>query len=218
MQLGRSVTALWLVQDRRWPPTVVPLSFQDETCAASLPRRRALQFRRSRAWLRHCLATRFQLAVDAIPLQAPSGQPPRLPEGWGYVSLSHSGDALLIAWSAQPIGVDLERADRRFAAEALASRFYCDQDRFCLAGLPLEQCRSEVLRQWLAKEAAIKWQGGALATDLVHWSWSGQQEMATHLDLALSVRIHQLAHQDWWMAVAANTRDIAGQAPPLCLA
>ena len=69
-----------------------------------------------------------------------------------------------------------------------------------------------------AKEAAIKWQGGALATDLVHWSWSGQQEMATHLDLALSVRIHQLAHQDWWMAVAANARDVAGQAPQLCLA
>ena len=174
------------------------------------------QFRASRAWLRHCLADRLGEAPSRIPLQAPPGQPPRMASGWGYVSLSHTRDALLLAWSEQPIGVDLERNDRHFDAASLAQRFYCDPDRRALQSLRGQVLRREVLRQWLAKEAAIKWQGGSLASDLSCWSCAGEDLTAIHLSRQVQVPIHRYIWQNWWMAVAVHGHR-AGHHPILCL-
>ena len=43
-----------------------------------------------------------------IPLKADPGKPPLLEKGWGHISMSHCSDALLVGWSLEKIGVDLE--------------------------------------------------------------------------------------------------------------
>ena len=216
-QSGGSVTALWLIPSERWAEHPDLLSQQERHWAKALAEARAQQFRRSRSWLRACLADHFRVPAQRVPLQAPPGAPPQLDRGWGHVSISDTGDALLLGWSSQAIGIDLERADRRFRAAAIGERFFYRGDQAAWTGFTVEERRREVLRQWIAKEAAIKWQRGSLAVDLPRWSWSGSQSHARHLDHGLTVQLRQLSVGRWWMAVAANALE-AGQSPAVCLA
>ena len=212
----RSVTALWLVPFQQRDGCGGILSVEEHAWASELRGPRAARYRFTRHWLRQCLGDLLNLSPETIPLHAPPGQRPALETGLGYVSISHTDDALLLAWSGAPIGVDLERSDRRFAALALARRFFASQDVDGLDGLSEEDCRREVLRQWLVKEAAIKWQGGLLAKDLVGWSWVGDAPTAVHKSLDLSVRVSVGTCQTWWFAVAGDAATV-GQNPLICL-
>ena len=149
-----------------------------------MPESRLEQLRWSRGWVRHCLAGRLGVSPEQVPLLAPPGQAPALAAGWGHVSFSHCCDALAIAWSDQPIGVDLERLDRRFPAKALAQRFFCQDDQDALRGLVGEPLRQAVLRQWVAKEAAIKWDRSSLARGT--WSTGSARPWPWRRDIAFA--------------------------------
>ena len=132
------------------------------------------------------------------------------------MSISHTHDALALGWSVLPIGIDLERSDRSFDALTLARRFFDCRDLDGLDSMPSEACRSEVLRQWLAKEAAIKWQRGSLARDLSAWSWSGNAVEAHHLEDDRQVRVRHHQWGDWLIAVASDVGQ-SGQGLQICL-
>ncbi|MEB3331143.1 MAG: 4'-phosphopantetheinyl transferase superfamily protein [Synechococcaceae cyanobacterium] len=134
--------------------------------SAALPSSTRRRYRHSRALLRHWLAPQLGCEAGRLPLHSPPGEAPRLERGWGWVSLSHSGSGLLLAWSAAPVGVDLEHSQRRFASEALARRFFPAAEFRQLAGLEAEALRQAVLHSWVLKEAAVKCCRGSLARDL----------------------------------------------------
>ena len=150
-----------------------------------------------------------------IPLKADPGEPPLLADGWGWISISHTRDALLLGWSSQRIGVDLERHDRSFAAEALCRRFFCADDRDALLRLAAAERRPAVLQHWIAKEAAIKWQWGKLATDLDQWSLSETIGMVVHRSLGLRLQVRHDSVGDWYLAVVGADFG-PGQLPPIC--
>ena len=175
---------------------------------------RAVEFRRSRLWMRRCLADCFGVDPATVPLKAPPGEPPTLADGWGFVSLSHCRDAVFVAWSPDVVGVDLERRDRRFPAAALADRFYCAEDRRELDDLPAETLRTAVLKQWVAKEALIKMQRGSLAVDLRRWRCGVASCQGSHPALVEPVPVLRLQLKGWLMAVAG----VRGQVGPICLA
>lgn len=139
------------------------------------------RYRSSRHQLRCCLADHLQLRPEAVPLHAPPGQAPTLAEGFGCVSLSHSRDQVLFAWSPWEIGVDLEWEQREIQAEVLARRFFPEQEWLHLQRLAPPQRAALVLESWVRKEAAIKWQRSSLATDLRHWQWSAERQCLEHL-------------------------------------
>ncbi|MCP9927246.1 4'-phosphopantetheinyl transferase superfamily protein [Cyanobium sp. CH-040] len=130
---------------------------------------RRRRYWQSRAALRHWLAGVLDCGAATVPLHSPPGCPPRLLGGAGCVSLSHSGGALLLGFSADPIGVDLEPADRPVAAAALMRRWFPPEEVAQLCHLDPEPLRSAVLASWVLKEAAIKWRQRSLAAELALW-------------------------------------------------
>ena len=158
------------------------LSSQELLWADGLPAALQGRYLASRSLLRCCVAPLLAVAPDHVPLHSPPGQAPRLEAGCGHVSLSHSGGQVLIAWSPQPIGVDLEWACRPVLAAALARRFYPPQEADQLLALPAEAQARALLESWVRKEAAIKWQGSSLAADLRHWLWDVERAQLRHLD------------------------------------
>ena len=175
---------------------------------------RAVEFRRSRLWMRRCLADYFDVDPATVPLQAPPGEPPTLADGWGCLSLSHCRDVVFVAWSPDAVGVDLERRDRCLPAAALADRFYCAMDRRELDGLAGEMLRMAVLKQWVAKEALIKMKRGSLAVDLSLWRCGADACQGLHPELVHPVPVLRLQLNGWLMAVAG----VAGHVGPICLA
>ena len=184
------------------------VSNQERACASGLTASRAQQFLASRGWMRSCLSTLHAVEPLEVPLTAPPGAPPQLPDAWGYVSLSHCADACLLGWSQQPIGVDLERADRKLhGAAALVRRFFTEFEQGELMELEGDQLRQQVLDRWLLKEAAIKWQHGSLAQDLGFWEVSSNLRTAVHHDLNLRVAAQLLSQGEWRLGVVVSDKE-----------
>ncbi len=201
-----SVIALWLF------PVNAPLkqiSPKEEQWASSLSSRRSREFRHSRGYLRQALSDLWKVKALDIPLTARPGRPPELSEGWGFVSISHCRDALLVGWSKSPLGIDIERIDRSFSANHIASRYFSDKEQQQISKLHGDNLRIKVLEKWLIKEAAIKWQKGSLANDLVHWHSREELGIIEHHSLKVRLSSMNLRHSHWAIAVASDFSNAA---------
>ncbi|MFM7315296.1 MAG: 4'-phosphopantetheinyl transferase family protein [Cyanobium sp.] len=157
------------------------LSRQELSWAEALPPALQGRYRISRSLLRCCVAPLLEMPPAQLPLHSPPGEAPRLRNGCGHVSLSHSGAQVLIAWSPEPIGVDLEWGQRPVQAAPLARRFFPPEEAARLLALPPRAQARALLESWVRKEAAIKWQGTSLAADLRHWLWDADCGHLRHL-------------------------------------
>ena len=156
----------------------------------------------SRAAMRQVLAAALDCTPQAVPLRSPPGQPPDLAGGW--VSLSHSGDGLLVGYAPRPIGVDLEWAERPLEPGPLARRFFPADECAQLLQLPPAQRRRAFLESWVRKEAAIKWQAdGRLASDLVNWHWDGGAAQLTHGRAGWQPQV-TLCEREGWLCAAVG--------------
>ena len=162
------------------------------------------RYRRSRSRLRRCLADLLQLPAEAVPLHSPPGEAPLLAPGYGHVSLSHSREQLLLAWSPAAIGVDLEAATRPLLAEPLARRFFPAQEWQQLQQLPPAERPQAVLQSWVRKEAAIKWSRSGLARDLRHWCWDEARQELQHLQQGWRPACRCRLVDGWWCGVVGD--------------
>jgi 4'-phosphopantetheinyl transferase len=82
-------------------------------------------------------------------------------------NLSHARDHVLIAIArAQPLGVDLERVDRKLDAHDLARRFFSKDEADALDALPDAMRAAAFLRLWTCKEAVLKALGAGISFGL----------------------------------------------------
>ena len=139
----------------------------------------------SRAAMRQVLGAALDCGPQAVPLRSPPGQPPDLDGGW--VSLSHSGEGLLVGYAPRPIGVDLEWGHRRLDAAALMRRFFPAPEVAQLEGMARDPLRQAVLTSWVAKEAVIKWRRRSLAQELGAWCFDHGRGRLRHLIEGLDV-------------------------------
>ena len=188
-----------------WPGAVLGLlSAREQQWSQALPAAQAWRYRRSRGLLRCWLAQRWGCTPQQVPLHSPPGAPPRLEDGAGCLSLSHSGAALLLAWSPQPIGVDLEWLERPLAARALLERFFPAAERQQLQGWPAQALRRAVLRSWVHKEAAIKARHGTLAQELAHWCFDHRGGRVRHHKDAQPLESAEGVVDGWQWAAAGQ--------------
>jgi 4'-phosphopantetheinyl transferase len=82
-------------------------------------------------------------------------------------NLSHARDHVVIAIAHnQPLGVDLERVDRRIEIEGLARRYFSNTEADALEALPAELRLPAFLRLWTCKEAVLKALGAGISFGL----------------------------------------------------
>ena len=82
-------------------------------------------------------------------------------------NLSHARDHVLLAFARnQPVGVDIERIDRRLALDDLARRFFSVAEADALDRLGEVERLPAFLRLWTCKEAVLKAIGQGLSFGL----------------------------------------------------
>ena len=210
---NKSVLGLWLFV---MPSKLFPISSEEKKWVNHLASRRALNYHFSRGCLRHVLSNMTGLEPLEIPLKAEPGKPPLLAKGLGHISMSHCSDALLIGWSSTKIGVDIERKDRQFQAHKLSKRFFTKDENSEIEHLNPLQARELVLKRWVVKEAAIKWQSGKIATNINQWIWKNKSTYAYHKRFGHKVRIYERIHDQWTYAIALD-EDSVTREPIICL-
>ena len=92
--------------------------------ASNLSQARAKIFLETRYYIRDALSTLFNINPMKVPITAHPGEPPELPNGMGYISISHCKDAFIIGWHREKIGIDIERSDRDFNYQKLAKKYF----------------------------------------------------------------------------------------------
>ena len=165
---NKSVLGLWLFS---MPSKLLPINSEEKKWIKKLTAKRGLMYQLSRGCLRDVISQMTGADPLKIPLKADPGKPPLLEEGWGNISISHCSDALLIGWSSEKIGVDIERKDREFHAHKLSKRFFSKDENRGIENLTSSQAKEEVLKRWIIKEAAIKWHNGKISNNLSQWIW-----------------------------------------------
>ncbi|MEX0589266.1 MAG: 4'-phosphopantetheinyl transferase superfamily protein [Cyanobium sp.] len=169
----------------------------------------ASRYKHSRAALRQVLAGELRCEPAVVPLHSPPGGPPCLAEGIGHISLSHSGDGLLIGYAQQPIGVDLEPARRSFDARILMRRFFPTAEQAQLELLVGDGLREAVLTSWVLKEAAIKWRHRSLAAELSQWCYDHRSGRLQHQGDGVWPECRSAVTAGWrWAAVGAGCQGL----------
>ena len=154
--------------------------------ASNLSSSRAKVFLESRFYIRDALSKLFDLNPLEIPLRANPGEPPTLPQGMGYVSMSHCQDACIICWNKERIGIDIECSDRNFNYKRLAQKYF-HQKIFNNSELN----KYDTLKQWCAIEAAIKWDRGKLSKDIKYWNYTICEKKIYHIKKKLKINLAQ---------------------------
>ena len=130
--------------------------------------------------------------------------------------MSHCSNALLIGWSTAKIGVDIERKDRKLHAHKLSKRFFTKYENLEIENLTSSQATEEVLRKWVVKEAAIKWQSSKISNNLNQWIWENNASFAYHKKLGHKVKVYEESYDQWTYAIALNDDSIITK-PIICL-
>ena len=162
-------------------------------------------FKFSRGYLRLGLSELFKIPPLEVPVLANPGEQPLLTNNNGYLSLSHSKEVLILAWAPLNIGIDIENKNRNFQAEKICSKFFHDFEKEELSKIDQSLFQKEVLKYWIIKEAAFKWQLKKNKVDFFHWEWSKDVNIALHKKKQLKVRTYLINYQDYFLGVAYNS-------------
>ena len=167
--------------------------------ANKLSEQRSHIFLESRAFIRHSLGTLFNLNPLEVPIIANPGEPPKLPKGMGYLSISHCSDAIILVWHKKTIGIDIERIDRNFNYKKVAKKYFYNSNK---SNNVSELNKISVLNQWCATEAAIKWDHGKLAEDIKDWQYSEEENTLFHKKKKINLRFSQINFYKWTISLA----------------
>ena len=198
------------------PSKLLPISRKEEKWVKALTGEKSWTYHFTRGCIRSVISIMTGSDPLEVPLKADPGKPPLLAEGWGHISISHCHDALLIGWSNEKIGVDIERKDRKFEATKLSKRFFTQYENCEIENLTSSQAKKQILKRWTVKEAAIKWQRGKISTNLNQWIWENNSSFAYHKKLGYKVKIHEQEYNEWTYAIALNQNSLVNN-PIICI-
>jgi 4'-phosphopantetheinyl transferase len=173
--LGEDEVHLWRIhlagvagREERWQGILSP---DERTRAARFHFLRDRQyFTATRAWLRTILAGYLGSDPEELIFRYSEKEKPSLPQGSSSqveFNVSHSGDMALLAFArGRAVGVDVEKIREDFDHEAIARRFFSDEEQRQLAALPTVERYAGFFRCWTRKESFIKAIGTGLSLPL----------------------------------------------------
>jgi phosphopantetheinyl transferase len=140
----------------------------------------------------------LNLDVGTLTIKrAVSGKP--FHEGVEF-SVSHAGAVSIFAFTrVGAVGVDVESLERKVNARAIAKRYFQPPEVGRLASLNEKEHRSEFIRMWTAKEAAVKLSGVGMARGLqdVSCDFSHSDPVVMHLGRRVYLQEFPVGEEHW---------------------
>ena len=179
--------------------------------ASNLSEARAKIFLETRYYMRDALSALFNINPMKIPITAHPGKPPKLPNGMGYISISHCKDAFIIGWNRENIGIDIERSDRDFNYQKLAKKYFQEEN-----SKDYNLNKYLILKKWSAIEAAIKCDRGKLSRDIKEWKHNINKENLYHKSKQIKLNLTQISFLDWTISLAYKDKILRNPPQIIC--
>tara|TARA_B100000161_G_C33532641_1_gene406858 strand:+ start:250 stop:864 length:615 start_codon:yes stop_codon:yes gene_type:complete len=191
-------------------PKNLPLkivSKQEAIWAEGLSKMKKREYLHSRGYIRQILGELMNIKPLEVELIAPPNQPPKLNlDLKRYISISHCLDCLFFGYSSYPIGLDIERIDRRIYANKIAKRFYSDNEIRFLSKFNSYEYNANTLKFWVAKESAIKWARGSLYKDISNWECNADSNIILNQKDNVEINFSTFQLQNWFLSVASKKK------------
>ena len=203
---GDKEVAVFLARVDVFPETLVSVeeTSRADSMSSTATRRGFLSGRRL---VRNLLSRWFSVDSINLPIRLSShGRPYLDGESYPRFSISHSGDLVMVAFSGEEVGADLE-LERSLDMTALSSRFFSDEE----ARLVREQESIQTFfRLWTCREAAIKADGRGMAKllGLTKVNASCQQGDCLNVEIGNDIWMvsHRVVDPAYHLAVATKKR------------
>ena len=169
--------------------------------ASNLSQARAKIFLETRYYIRDALSALFNINPMKVPITAHPGEPPELPNGMGYISISHCKDAFIIGWHREKIGIDIERSDRDFNYQKLAKKYFQKEN---IKNFNMNKYL--ILKEWSAIEAAIKYDKGKLSRDIKEWKHEINKKNLYHKSKRIKLNLIQIPYLYWTISIAYKNK------------
>lgn len=175
-----------------------------------LGKKRSLEYLLSRSILRQSLSDLFNIKPFEVPILAKPGSPPILNENYGYVSISHCKDAILVGWSKEKIGIDIESKDRKINSELILKKIFSYEEIVNFqTNYPIS--RKTVLLGWTCKESAIKWAREKSVLYAKNWAWDLKRNIIKNKKEEISLELINYHYKNWIITAAYKKDDNLGK-------
>ena len=193
---------LWIIPKKNSPKY---LTKEELVSAKELLNPKKNKFFHSRSFIREVLSELLDINPLNVPLDGAFGKIPFIPPEFGYLSISHCENALLIGWSTEKIGVDIERKNRNFDANKIMKRFYCSDEINELKMIKnKDELHMAVMKLWVLKESSIKLQQGTIAKDLLNWQINLTEKIAINKIAKLKLNSYCFDYKEWYLGTASQ--------------
>tara|TARA_B100000886_G_scaffold339046_1_gene303382 strand:- start:1413 stop:1733 length:321 start_codon:yes stop_codon:yes gene_type:complete len=99
----------------------------------------------------------------------------------------------------------MENKNRIFNANSLVSRFFKDDEKKELRKNEYSCNSNEVLKYWIIKESAFKWQPIKKLSDFFQWEWIKKLGLAVNKKRDLKVKTYFHSYQNYYFGIAYNS-------------
>ena len=183
-----------------------PISDQELYIASLLPKKRSIEYKVSRGYIRFVISKLFKIKPLEVPLFSLPNSAPVLGRNFGYVSMSHCYDALFIGWSKDKIGVDIEKINSTPLDIKIIKRFFNKKDNLRIKNIPKDLMHNEFVKMWVIKESLIKWQNGNLFNGLKNWYINHILKIANYSNSKSNININNFKFKSWEIGVASSEK------------
>jgi len=120
-----------------------------------------LSYISSQGGIRRLLALYLQSSPSEVKiLREERGKP--FVAGGPHFNISHSAGRVFAAFSDAPVGLDVENLARKVSVEALADKFFFEDERAHIQSAEKRERKHLFLRYWVCKEASVKLSGDGI--------------------------------------------------------
>ena len=189
------------------------INHREKKYSKSLSEKKFKEYAYTRGYARFALGQLFKLNPLEVPIYSKPGNQPHLAKGWGYISLSHCEDALLISWSSKRIGVDIERSDRVIPFKKICDRFFTPKEKQKFSETEKSYQEKFVLENWVMKESAFKCQASKLPSDLFNWEWDRTINICSNYRVNQQFKFNLIQYKNW--TIGAATSNLDKKIPPI---
>ena len=182
---------------------LMAISTQEESWKRELSNFKKHQFHFSRGYARVALSTLFKIKPLEVPILALPNKPPYLEESFGFLSISHCKDGLIIGWSTSKLGIDMEPQNRSLDAKKLSKFLLSSQEKEYLYSNKYN-LNEKFISIWVRKEALIKFSHGNIIRDFKNWQIDFDKNTGKHKKISGNIFVKCIKYKNWFIGIASE--------------
>ncbi len=157
------------------------------------------------------LSQEYHIKVEIDDFARNENGKPYLKNSTLFFNLSHSNQFMLVAFSNNALGIDIEES-REIDTKSLSKRFFSpEEDTFIFNS---DNKQSAFFRMWTLKESYIKWKGGSLPRDLQKFHIDIKENMIEAYEDGVKVDklyIKEFRMDNYFIAVCSDNDNIPNE-------